>query len=162
MAERWVVNASPFIVLSRINQERLLTDLSDEIVLPQAVVDEIQAGPKDDRARQIIDQWPVVEVPTIPAELIAWDLGAGETAILAYAQANPDWTAIIDDGAARKCARSFNISVKGTLGIIISARQRELIPSAADLLRQLKTFDFRLDERLIAEVLTQTVNEEWP
>ena len=116
----------------------------------------------DDRARQIIGQWPAIDVPTIPTELIAWDLGAGETAVLAHAHANSDWTAIIDDGAARKCARSFKISVKGTLGIIISARQQGLVSSAAELLRQLKAIHFHLDDRLIAEVLAQTVNEEWP
>jgi len=162
MAEKWVVNASPFIAFASINHEQLLTELADEILLPQAVVTEIEAGPVDDRAQQIVRDWPVVEAIPVPDELLAWDLGAGETAVLTYALANPEWTAIIDDGAARKCARSFDILIKGTLGIIISARNRDLIPSAAELLRQLKAVDFRLDDRLIAEVLAKSVGEEWP
>jgi predicted nucleic acid-binding protein len=37
MAERWVLNASPLIVLSKINHHHLLFQLADEIVIPAAV-----------------------------------------------------------------------------------------------------------------------------
>jgi predicted nucleic acid-binding protein len=52
---------------------------------------------------------------------MAWDLGAGETAVLSYALANSGWTAVVDDNAARKCARSFAISAKGTLAVVDAA-----------------------------------------
>ncbi len=122
MPERWVVNALPFIVLANLHLGHLLCDLADEMVLPQSVVAEIQAGPTNDVARVVVDRWPNIVTPRAPDDLIAWDLGAGETAVLSFVLANPGWTAIIDDGAARKCAFSFGIPVKGTLGIIISAQ----------------------------------------
>ena len=50
MAERWVVNASPLIVLSKINQHQFLEQLADELVLPEAALIEINAGPKEDPA----------------------------------------------------------------------------------------------------------------
>jgi predicted nucleic acid-binding protein len=83
-----------------------------------------------------------------------WVLNASPLIVLA--QINQ-----IDDKAARKCARSFSIRVKGTLGVIILARQRGLIPSAADLLRELRRNGFRLDDRLIRETLRRTVGEAW-
>lgn len=43
MAERWVVNASPLIVMAKIGHAQLLSALADEIVVPQTVVDEINA-----------------------------------------------------------------------------------------------------------------------
>lgn len=103
----------------------------------------------------------VVDTPPPPVELIAWDLGAGETAVLTYALANSDWTAIIDDGAARRCARSFSLSHKGTLAVVLLARQRGLIPSAAKVLRDLRANGFRIDDNLVAAVLRETVDEDW-
>jgi predicted nucleic acid-binding protein len=91
MAEQWVVNASPLIVLARIQQQQhLLTKLADEVVVPQAVVAEIQAGPVDDPARLSLslDHWPVVDVVSDPL-IQAWDLGHGETAVLSHALQNP-------------------------------------------------------------------------
>ena len=75
---------------------------------------------------------------------------------------NDGWTAILDDKAARKCGRSFSVALKGTLGIILLARQKGIIPSAANLLSQLQQGGFRLDDRLVREALQQTVSEMWP
>lgn len=47
MAERWVVNASPLIVLARIGRDDLFFMLADQVVMPRVVAQEIQAGPKD-------------------------------------------------------------------------------------------------------------------
>ena len=48
MHRRWVVNASPLIVLGRINHLFLLQHLAEEIVVPAGVVNEIARGPEDD------------------------------------------------------------------------------------------------------------------
>jgi predicted nucleic acid-binding protein len=71
------------------------------------------------------------------------------------------WTVIVDDAAARKCARSFGLPFKGTLAVIILAKQHGLIPSAADVLRSLLRGGFRLDEGVIREALSRTVGETW-
>jgi len=42
--ERWVLNASPLIVLAHIGREDLLFALADEVVVPRAVALEIQEG----------------------------------------------------------------------------------------------------------------------
>jgi len=47
----WVVNASPIIALAKINRLDLLLRGSGTLVIPEAVVDEIQAGPVGDPAR---------------------------------------------------------------------------------------------------------------
>jgi predicted nucleic acid-binding protein len=162
VTERWVLNASPIIVLARIGQEQLLHTLADEVVIPRAVAVEIEAGPADDPARQCLasKQFTIVEVTPVP-EVLAWDLGAGETAVLSYALKEPGWTVILDDAAARKCARSFGLRLKGTLAVIILARQRGLIPSAAQVLRSLLNIGFHLDENVTREALCRTVGEKW-
>lgn len=157
MTERWVLNASPLIVLATVGYEDLIRQLADEVIVPGAVAREIMAGLADDRARQQIDrgEWPLRDTPTAPDELLAWDLGAGETAVMAYALANPGWTAILDDGAARRCARAFSIPVKGTLGIVLLAKRRGLIGSAAAVLQSLRRHGFRFDDALIAAALKE-------
>ena len=44
MAERWVVNASPLILLGKAEIVHLLPSLCDELVVPLGVVAEVQQG----------------------------------------------------------------------------------------------------------------------
>ncbi len=54
MSERWVLNASPIIVLARVGHEHLFEALAVQVVVPQAVVEDIEAGPVGDPARRAI------------------------------------------------------------------------------------------------------------
>jgi predicted nucleic acid-binding protein len=134
------------------------------VVVPRAVATEVEAGPALDRARQALKsgQFSIVDSPPPPAELLAWDLGGGETAVLSFALAEEGWTAILDDAAARRCARSFSIRVRGTLGVAILAKQHHLIASAADVILSLKIAGFRLDDRVVREALERSAGEQWP
>ena len=163
MPDQWVVNASPLIVLGKIGQLALLSKIPQQIVVPAAVVTEVMAGPATDTARLAMqaNMFSTVAAVKISPELAAWDLGAGETSVLAYAMANPGWVAIIDDGAARKCAMTFGIPMKGTLAVIILAKKRGLIPSAAKALRAVQEAGLRLDERVVKEALRISVGEDW-
>lgn len=163
MSERWAIDASPLILLAKINHLDLLDQLSLSFVVPDAVVAEILAGPPDDPARRFLETTPVNTVATPPHPLIAaWDLGAGETAVLTHALNNPPYKAIVDDGAARRCARALSIPLAGTLAIIIAARQKQLIPAAAPALQALLSHGFRIHEPVLRRVLREAVNETWP
>lgn len=160
---RWVVNASPLIVLSKVNQQSLLTKLAEEWVVPQAVVREIEAGPSDDPARNYLSSHAVNIVdPKLNTDVLAWDLGEGETAVLSYALSQSGWRVVIDDGAARRCARTFGLSMIGTLGIIIRASQLKVIPAAVPILHDLRAAGLRLDDPLIRTALAASTGESWP
>jgi predicted nucleic acid-binding protein len=161
--ERWIVYASPLIALANVKQENLLFELADEIAVPNAVAIEIMAGPPQDLARQLIEknQIPILKSTATPLELAAWDLGAGETDVLSFAITHPGWTAILDDGLARKCAAGFSIPVKGTLAVVILAKLHGLIESAADLMRELQNNGFRIRDDIVRRALQHTVNEVW-
>jgi predicted nucleic acid-binding protein len=45
----WIVNASPLITLAKVDQIQLLQKLCRELLVPQAVVLEILAGPSSER-----------------------------------------------------------------------------------------------------------------
>ncbi|MCC7495439.1 MAG: DUF3368 domain-containing protein [Fimbriimonadaceae bacterium] len=163
MAEHWVLDASPLISLGRIGYGSWLPQLADEVVTPAAVAAEVLAGPADE-ARQLVatGSIAVVQAPPAPPALLAWDLGAGETAVLAYALSHPGATVILDDGPARRCARALGVPLKGTLAIVILAKQQGLTVSASAVLHQLRARGFRLDDATVAQALRATVNEPWP
>ena len=163
IAEKWIVNASPIIALSRVGQIELITQLPEKVFIPQAVKEELLQAPQGDFARSAVENnlFEIIETPMPPPELLAWDLGKGETAVLSYTLANPTWIAILDDGAARRCAKSFSIKLTGTLSIVILAKQHGLIESASQVLRTLQQNEFRLDNEVIRETLAKTVGEKW-
>ena len=51
MPSRWVVNASPLILLAKVRHSNLLTHLAGEVVIPASVAAEVRAGPPTDPAR---------------------------------------------------------------------------------------------------------------
>jgi len=102
----------------------------------------------------------VIDVPSLP-ELLAWDLGKGETAVLSYAFSNPGWTAVIDDLAARKCAKGYAIPIRGTLAMIILAKKKGLISSAREGMFALQTAGLRLDDTVIRVALKHETWEDW-
>jgi predicted nucleic acid-binding protein len=81
--------------------------------------------------------------------------------VLTYVYTHPGWVAILDDGTARKCAQSLSIPLKGTLTIVLLAKQAGLIPSAAQAMRELLGVGLRLQEDLIRDALKRTVGEDW-
>lgn len=125
-------------------------------------MDEIDAGLPDDPARLFLSTGPLPVVTVAPAPaVLAWDLGAGESAVLSYALHNPGWKAVLDDGMARRCAPTLDFPLLGALAVILRARQARLIPAAAPLLRALQAAGLRLDDHLIRTALAQTVGETW-
>lgn len=163
MSDRWVVNASPVIALARAGFADWLGQLADEVVIPEAVVAEVLAGPPDP-ARELLSAGRItaVAVPAPPVEIADWALGAGETAVLTWAFNRPGWTAILDDLPARRCARVLGVPHKGTLAVVILARQRGLTESAAEAVKALLRAGLRLDEALVRNALAGTVGEPWP
>ena len=88
--ECWVVNASPVICLAKAGFLDLLLKLPDEKIIPGTVMEEIHAGQTGDPAQAALSSgmFTVMEVPAKP-EILAWDLGKGESAVLSYALSNP-------------------------------------------------------------------------
>jgi len=154
-AEAAVIDASPLIFLSRSHHLDLLHHFAREVWVPGPVADEIlQRGSQDITAQAIENTtWLVSRpVPEIPASIPTWRLGAGESATLALAHAH-NLEAIIDDLAGRKCAASLNIPVRGTLGIVLAAKQRGFIPKARPILEDMMTAGLYLSRKVLDQAL---------
>jgi predicted nucleic acid-binding protein len=162
VSEVWVTNASPIITLAKAGFLELLTQLSGELLLPIPVAQEILAGPPTDPARRSLeDGWGRrVRASAIPSELTEWGLDIGETAALAVALERMPCTVVLDDRAARTCARAFGIPHVGTLGVVVLAKKRGLIPNAAAIMRELNKAGLHLDDQILVQVLAQ-LGETW-
>jgi hypothetical protein len=80
-------------------------------------------------------------------------LDVGEKAALALA-IELSCRLLIDEEAGRRVARARGVKVMGLLGLLVEARQRNLIPSVAPLLERLSTdARFWIHPQLRAEIL---------
>lgn len=153
----WIFNASPLILLGKIQQLHLLEVLSPDFRIPRPVVAEIGAGPPDDPTIKWLTSTSIachiVDVPPTPPFLAQWDLGAGETAVLSLALAGDGAAVILDDLAARKFAIAFDIPLLGTLGLLIRAKHQGLIDRLAPQIRHLESAGANLSQPIIAHAL---------
>jgi len=142
MNRRWVTDASPIILLAKTGRIDLLPACTEEFLIPEAVAEEVRRASADDPAREWLETEGETFVETTgppAAEVAAWDLGRGENHVLSHARAHPEWTAVVDDGAARRCAQGLEISVIGTLGVLVVAKKEghlDAVRPAAEALRR--------------------------
>ncbi len=88
MATSWVVNASPLILLGQVERIGLLTEAADTILMPAAVASEVGAKPDGAATLRTIrssQAFRLIEDQSVPSPLLAWDLGRGETQVIATA-----------------------------------------------------------------------------
>jgi predicted nucleic acid-binding protein len=150
-----VVNASPLIILSRIGRLDFLESLAPAVSVPDAVIAEVSAGLNHDSTAAATLQWAkerIVPNLLLPATVAAWGLGAGESQVIAHCLANPR-TAVLDDQAGRACARAHGVSLVGTLGVLLLARQQGLIAQARPWVMRAHAAGLFLDPALIAKAL---------
>lgn len=161
MDECAVINASPLIFLARGGHLGLLTRLIQQVVVPQPVAAEIQRrGPQDVtvQALQCVPALTVVPAPEVPVTIERWGLGLGESSVLALASVTSQAVVIMDDLAGRKCAHALGLPVRGTLGLILLAKRRGLIPLARPVLEDLVRGGLYLSRPILDEAL-QRVGE---
>ena len=156
MDESAVVNASPLIFFSRSHQLELLRQFARRIFVPELVAKELNMKGPEDITAKVLEATPWLEVipsKTVPDIISDWALGPGESAVLALAYENPGMEVIIDDLSARKCAAFLQIPVRGTLGIVLVAKKRGLIPQARPIIEDLIRSGLYLSRTIIDEAL---------
>ena len=158
MRRKWVTDSSPVILLAKINQSDLLPRLADELTVPEAVAREIIAGEEDDPARNWIQsagQEFIQPVDSVSPAVTAWNLGHGESAVLSWGNKREGWTALLDDGAARRAARALGVRVSGTLGVVLAAKREGEIVRIKPLLEELVSAGLRVSDSVLEEALQQ-------
>lgn len=147
---RQFVDASAFITLAEIGREGLLLELDGEVVVPQAVADEI----RDDPAASALDagadtgELRIVDSDGVQAtgegnerlERAAAHLGYGpiddgwngDVALLALGLGTDAAVVVTDDGPLRQACKALGVTVSGSIGVLVAAvRRDDLAPEEA-------------------------------
>ena len=159
LTKQVIINASPLIVLFKSNQADLLPQLFDDILVPEAVWDEVTAF--DDIAGKQLPTLPWLQrdkINHIAPEVASWDLGKGESAVLSLGLDNPNFTIIVDDRAARSCAKTLGIATLGTGGVLVLAKRRGLISEVTPRLKALQNVGLWLSDAVI-DIIQQQAGE---
>jgi len=157
MADALIVNASPLIFLGNAGRlDLLLAAGASQIIVPQAVFDEVTAAQRDDRAARTIKeaQWIERAAPIDPPpSILEWDLGPGESSVIATALATPQARPVLDDLLARRCALALGLNVIGTLGLAVAAFRRGEVDDLRQLITELRAAGMWLSEEVINRAL---------
>lgn len=152
MNKTLVADSSPLIVLLKSDFEHILPELFEEIIVPEAVWEEILAEKPNDTARQKLPQlsWARRALTEISNETIeSYNLGKGETAVLNLALTISGSRVLLDDYAARKFAKILGMPALGTGGLLIMAKQNGLIVSVAEALEKVQDAGLWLSDEII-------------
>ena len=151
-----VVNATPLIALALIGKLDLLQHLYDEVIMPSAVEAEVFAGGPSGIGSVEIQEATWLHAVSLQdpqrADLLV-DLDRGEAEVIALAQELNADLVILDERLARRHAKRVGLTLTGTLGVLLKAKQVGQVDAVAPLIEQLRLGGIRLSHAVIAEVL---------
>ena len=142
-----VCDASPLIALDQIARLDLLGTIFGNVLIPPAVARET---PGVERPSWILERG--LAKPLAPAVTRA-GLGAGESEAISLALELSADHVVIDELAGRTLARHLGIPLIGTLGILLVAKRRTLIPAIRGPIDTLRGRGFRVAADLYEEML---------
>jgi len=151
-----ICDTSPIQYLHQVGLLHLLAEFYTRIIVPPAVVDELERG------RSIgVDLPDVRALPWLTIQAPEWldkaptatDLGAGEREVLALGGQAPGAVVILDERLGRLHAESLKLTFTGTLGILLRAKAEGRISLIKPLLDQLDDLGFRLSAKTRAAVV---------
>ncbi len=141
-----ISDASCLIALDNIRLISILKELYEKIYITQEVYSEFG---------QSIEDW--IEIKPVENKnyvlLLNQLVDLGEASTIALSLELTDNLMILDDKKARSLANNLNLKFTGLLGVILKAKQQEIIPSVLEVLNKLKSVNFRISDAIENEVL---------
>ncbi len=155
-----VCNTSPIMNLAAIAKLDLLRSIYGEIIIPQAVYDELTSlpysvpGGAEVQTLDWINVRPVLKQSKV--SVFRQDVDFGEAEAIALALELAADRLLIDDAAGRAIALREGLKSTGVLGILLIAKQRGLVDSVRSPLDDLiKQAGFWVSDELYRWVLGQ-------
>lgn len=154
-----VCNTSPISNLAAIGQLALLQQVYGSIVVPLAVVDEIAKVAAIYTQAALVPSQPWILIQsvtdrTLVQRLQGKKLDLGESEAIAIALELDAELLIIDEQLGRRIAVSEGLNITGLIGVLLEAKNRELIakvkPLVDDLIVQAR---FRISTQLYTDIL---------
>jgi len=145
-----ISDASCLIALDEIGQLQILKALFEQIVITPEV--QLEFGSQ-------LPDWIVIQSTSYfeKKDQLKQVLDQGEASSIALALEDPAHTLlIIDEKKGRKVAIQNSLEIIGTLGVILMAKKKAIIPSVKELLVQLAAKKFRFSQAIIQKILEES------
>jgi predicted nucleic acid-binding protein len=148
MPKTIISDTSCFIILTNIGELELLHKVYGEIITTIEIATEYG---------ETLPDWVEIKkvTDTHKQQLLELQIDKGESSAIALALEMPESTVILDDYKARKIASRLGINYTGTIGIIIKAKLKGIIPSIKPILEKIKHTDFRLSIEIELQALKE-------
>ena len=153
-----ICDASPLILLAKIDCLETLSVLAREIWIPEAVwkeaVEDVDLACHPE-AQRINTQFAdcVRAANPVTQQKFETEVDPGEAAALAIASENPGACLLIDDRKGRQIAETNGWKVTGTLGWLIRAKEVGCIPLLRPLFLQLMEDGWYIETTLVNQIL---------
>jgi len=141
-----ISDTSCLIALSNIGMLHIVKDLYDEIIITSEVKAEFG---------EILPDWIIVMQvrDKLKQADIEKRLDKGEASSIALALEIPNSVLIIDEIKGRNIAKSVNIEIIGTIGILLLASNKGLINDVISVILKLTRNGFRLSDKLVDKII---------
>jgi len=136
-----ISDISCLISLSNIGRLDILYDVFGEVFITEVVAQEF-GQPLPPRFKTI----DVKNIDTMRG--LEKQLDKGEASIIALALEYPDCLLIIDEMKGRKIAKSYNLEIIGTIGLLILAEKRGIVDNPVEIAGELIKKGFRLSPKI--------------
>ena len=156
MNKNLVINASPIILLGKADLLKTISPLAKTWIIPDGVIHEVQAKrPIEPYLLSLASNSKVVRetVLNIHPSIAAWDLGQGESEVLTLALEKPRAGVVLDDLQARKCAELFEIPLIGTLGLVVLAKRKGVVPLVKPVIERLAAVGLYISSAVLTRIL---------
>ncbi len=154
-----ISNATPLIAFARIQRLDLLHQVVGALVIPEEVANEIRGYQGGHYAEIDLTRESWISVQSVQSStqvlLLLPTLDQGEAEVIALALEQHAHLVLLDELTGRKVAESLQLSVLGSVGILIRAKQMNLIPAVRPLLENMVRRGVRYSQRFIASILRQ-------
>ncbi|VAX11492.1 hypothetical protein MNBD_GAMMA26-2549 [hydrothermal vent metagenome] len=155
-----IADTGPLIALSRAGQLDLLRELYAKVVIPHSVYLELDldtARPERQFLTKALDEnWLLVsklpEDAQVKARELALILGTGEADAICLAEVLLPRFLLIDERKGREIATRRCISVTGSLGVLLAAKNRGKIESVTRVIEKMMEGGYRIAPSLLDKV----------
>jgi hypothetical protein len=151
-----IADAGPLIAFARLHQISLLPQIFGRVLVTDIVFTEC-AGRSDYPESVLIQEaviWKQLELCTAPNfSAFVPKIDDGEASAIAMA-IECRCGVLMDDKAGRRMATNASVPVIGTVGALVLAKRRCLVPLVMPLLKNLIATGYFLSEEIIAAALT--------
>jgi len=146
-----ISNTSCLIVLDNIGKINILKELYGQIFITEEVYNEFGKN---------IENW--ITVCSVKnknyVNILNANIDLGEASTIALSLEIDNSTVILDDLKARRIAQKLNIKLTGTIGVLLKAKEKNIIDSLSLVIDEMKNKKFRISPE-IEKTIKKLANE---